>query len=85
MAIVNEDPAMVKFFLDMGADFHQRCCGNFFTPDDQKLSRRDSLEHEWFDVCLKTNYAGFVTCQSRRQPRTVAEKNSQCKKNSSQR
>lgn len=61
MAIVNEDPAMVKFLLDNEADYHQRCCGNFFTPNDQKLSRKDNVDHEWFDVNKKTNYEGFVT------------------------
>ena len=58
MAITNEDPAMVKFLLDNGADFNQRCCGNFFTPDDQKGKRRDNVEHEWFEVPTETNYAG---------------------------
>ncbi|XP_071154330.1 transient receptor potential cation channel subfamily V member 5-like isoform X7 [Mytilus edulis] len=59
-AIVNEDPAMVKFLLDHGADYHQRATGNFFTPDDQKESRTDSLEHEWVDLCEKTDYVGHV-------------------------
>ena len=61
MAISIEDPSMVKFLLDKGADYHQRCCGNFFCPDDQKDSRTDSLDHEWVDVCEKTNYEGLVT------------------------
>ena len=60
MAIVNEDPCMVKFLLDKGIDYHQRCYGNFFTPDDQKDSRTDSMDHEWVDVCQKTNYEGLV-------------------------
>ena len=51
---------MVKFLLDKGADYHQRCCGNFFCPDDQKDSRTDSLDHEWVDVCEMTNYEGYV-------------------------
>ena len=58
MAVVNEDPAMVKFLLDCGADFNQRCCGNFFTPRDQQTSRRDSDQHECFDVPTDTNYEG---------------------------
>jgi len=58
MAIVNEDPMMVKFLLDRGADVHQRCCGKFFTPHDQQSSRRESDQHEWFDVPLNTNYKG---------------------------
>lgn len=58
MAIVNEDPMMVKFLLDRGADVHQRCCGKFFTPHDQQSSRRESDQHEWFDVPVNTNYKG---------------------------
>ncbi|ESO10140.1 hypothetical protein HELRODRAFT_72856 [Helobdella robusta] len=38
MAIVNEDPAMVKYLLDRGSDMHQRCSGTFFLPDDVKGS-----------------------------------------------
>ncbi|XP_035828047.1 transient receptor potential cation channel subfamily V member 5 isoform X2 [Aplysia californica] len=60
IAIVNEDPAMVKFLLDKGADVQSRASGNFFTPDDQKGSRTDSLDHEWVDVCTETNYEGYV-------------------------
>ena len=39
IAIVNEEPATVKFLLDSGVDFTQRCCGKFFSPEDQKPSR----------------------------------------------
>uniref|UniRef100_A0A8W8L649 Transient receptor potential cation channel subfamily V member 6 n=1 Tax=Magallana gigas TaxID=29159 RepID=A0A8W8L649_MAGGI len=60
IAIVNEDPAMVKFLLDNGADVHERACGNFFCPDDQKSSRMDTYDHEWVDVTEKTNYEGHV-------------------------
>ncbi|CAH1783392.1 unnamed protein product [Owenia fusiformis] len=60
MAIVNEDPAMCKYLLDNGADYHQICCGNFFCPDDQKSSRVDNLDHEWVDLCVKTNYEGYT-------------------------
>lgn len=55
---MNEDPAMVKFLLDNGADVHERACGNFFCPDDQKSSRMDTYDHEWIDVTEKTNYEG---------------------------
>ena len=58
MAIVNEDPAMVKFLLGKGADHNQRACGNFFTPDDQKAQMRSNYEHEWFDLPIETNYDG---------------------------
>lgn len=60
LAIVNEDPAMVKFFLDNGADYHERCFGNFMCPEDQKASRTDSLDHEWVNVGVETNYEGYV-------------------------
>lgn len=60
IAIVNEDPAMVKFLLDNGADVHERACGNFFCPDDQKSSRMDTYDHEWVYVTEKTNYEGWV-------------------------
>ncbi|XP_033231700.1 transient receptor potential cation channel subfamily V member 5 [Belonocnema kinseyi] len=60
IAIVNEDPAMVKFLLDSGADVHERCFGNFMCPEDQKASRYDSVEHEWVSVAPETNYDGYV-------------------------
>ncbi|XP_073981957.1 transient receptor potential cation channel subfamily V member nanchung isoform X2 [Rhodnius prolixus] len=60
IAIVNEDPAMVKFLLDSGANFHERCVGNFMCPEDQKASRTDSLEHEWVNLCPFTTYEGYV-------------------------
>ncbi|XP_069188418.1 transient receptor potential cation channel subfamily V member 5 [Procambarus clarkii] len=60
ISIVNEDPAMVKFLLDNGANYHERCLGNFMCPEDQKTSRCDSLDHEWVDLCLPTNYEGYV-------------------------
>ncbi|XP_063989987.1 transient receptor potential cation channel subfamily V member 5 isoform X2 [Diachasmimorpha longicaudata] len=60
IAIVNEDPAMVKYLLDSGADVHERCFGNFMCPEDQKASRTDSLDHEWPCVTPETNYDGYV-------------------------
>ncbi|KAH7712767.1 Protein OCR-2, partial [Aphelenchoides avenae] len=57
-AIVNEDPRMVAFLLKKGADVNQRCYGAFFCPDDQKGSRTDSLEHEYVELSLKTEYKG---------------------------
>ncbi|PBC29938.1 Transient receptor potential cation channel subfamily V member [Apis cerana cerana] len=60
IAIVNEDPSMVKFLLDSGADVHERCIGNFMCPEDQKASRTDSLDHEWVCVTPETNYNGYV-------------------------
>ncbi|XP_065210023.1 transient receptor potential cation channel subfamily V member 5 isoform X2 [Planococcus citri] len=60
VAIVNEDPSMVKFLLDSGADFHERCIGNFMCSEDQKASRSDSLDHEWVNLTTETNYEGYV-------------------------
>lgn len=60
IAIVNEDPAMVKFLLDSGADVHERCFGNFMCPEDQKASRADSVDHEWVSVTSETNYKGYL-------------------------
>ena len=60
MAVVNEDPSMVKFLLNNGADVHERATGNFFCADDQKDARVDNLKHEHFDLPIMTNYAGHV-------------------------
>lgn len=60
IAIVNEDPAMVKFLLDAGSNIHERCCGTFMSPEDQKGTRYDIIEQE--PVCVNpfTNYEGYV-------------------------
>ncbi|CAH1105223.1 unnamed protein product [Psylliodes chrysocephalus] len=60
IAIVNEDPSMVRFLLDANVNIHERCFGNFMCPEDQKFSRSDSLDHEWVNVCQTTNYEGYV-------------------------
>ena len=60
MSVVAEDPTMVKYLLDQGIEIHEKCYGNFFCPEDQKPSRNDSLDHEEVDVCIPTNYAGYV-------------------------
>ncbi|XP_019646231.1 PREDICTED: transient receptor potential cation channel subfamily V member 5-like [Branchiostoma belcheri] len=60
MAIVSEDQDMVKYFVDHGASVTERCCGNFFCPEDQKGTREDSLEHEWVKVSMETNYEGYT-------------------------
>lgn len=60
IAIVNEDPSMVKFLLQADVNFQERCFGNFMCPEDQKSSRTDSLDHEWVNVCPETTYEGYV-------------------------
>jgi hypothetical protein len=59
MAVVNEDPSMVKFLLNNGADVNARCIGKFFCADDQKETREDVLEHEWYRMKPETNYQGY--------------------------
>lgn len=59
MAIVSEDPTMVKFLLLNGADVHQRCNGKFFCPDDQKNSQSHSIYQEEPIVPVHTNYIGY--------------------------
>lgn len=60
MAIVSEDPTMVRFLLLNGADVHQRCCGKFFCPEDQKSNQVNSLLHEIPIFPIQTNYVGYV-------------------------
>lgn len=60
IAIVNEDPAMVKYLLDAGAKVDERCCGAFMCPEDQKGSRYDSVDFEHVGVNTMTNYEGYV-------------------------
>ena len=59
IAIVNEDPAMVKYLLDNGVNYQDRCCGNFMSPEDQKASRYDSLTSEVVLNDQTTNYDGY--------------------------
>jgi ankyrin repeat protein len=58
LAIVNEDPGMVTYLLNRGADVNQRCYGALFYPDDQVNTRTDSLEHEYVDINFSTDYVG---------------------------
>ena len=56
MAIVSEDPVMVRILLVNGADVHQRCCGKFFCPEDQKSTASNSLESFCPILTVNTNY-----------------------------
>ncbi|GMS95405.1 hypothetical protein PENTCL1PPCAC_17580, partial [Pristionchus entomophagus] len=60
MGIVSEDPEMVRFLLKCGADVIARCSGNFFTCDDQKSSRTDSVTEEHCILNKKTVYPGHL-------------------------
>uniref|UniRef100_A0A182SST7 Ion transport domain-containing protein n=1 Tax=Anopheles maculatus TaxID=74869 RepID=A0A182SST7_9DIPT len=60
LAIVNEDPAMVKYLLDHNSDVNERCCGTFMCPEDQKASRYDTVETEVVQMVQITNYDGYV-------------------------
>ena len=44
MAIVNEDPSMVRFLLDNGVNCLEACNGNFFTPEDQERTDNRSTQ-----------------------------------------
>ncbi|GMR60081.1 hypothetical protein PMAYCL1PPCAC_30276, partial [Pristionchus mayeri] len=59
-AVVNQDVRMVSILLKRGADVNIRCYGAFFCADDQKASRTDSLEHEYVELSLRTNYTGSM-------------------------
>lgn len=58
-AIINHDCGMVSKLLRKGADVNARCYGAFFSADDQKSSRQDSLEHEYVELCVQSNFKGF--------------------------
>lgn len=60
MAIVSEDPSMVKFLLSNGADVHQRCNGKFFCPEDQKNNQVHSIYQEAPIFPVNTNYVGYA-------------------------
>ncbi|GFS44729.1 transient receptor potential cation channel subfamily V member 5 [Trichonephila inaurata madagascariensis] len=76
MAIVNEDPVMVKFLLDHGANYNERAIGSFFTPEDQKNSRTDSLSHEWeiFDLVYECGASLDIKNRQGLTPLTLAAK-----------
>lgn len=59
LAIVNEDPYMVQFLLNCGADVNERACGRFFMPDDQKDHRQNLDHNELPALPIKTNYACY--------------------------
>jgi len=60
MAIVSEDPSMVRFLLVNGADVHQRCSGKFFCPEDQKNSQEHTIHQEGPLFPVNTNYMGYA-------------------------
>ncbi|PAV90267.1 hypothetical protein WR25_14273 [Diploscapter pachys] len=76
-AIINQDPRMAYTLLKMGADVNARCYGAFFCANDQRHSRTDSLEHEYVELSIKTNYTGnmyfgeyplsFASCLNQRE------------------
>lgn len=62
MAIVNEDPAMVKYILENDEWMlpSTRSFGSFFCPFDQLDSRADVHDSEVISLKLKTNYKGLI-------------------------
>jgi len=59
IAIINENPHMAKMLLQHGADVHQRACGKFFCPEDQKAERIDNLLSEYASLPSETDYSGY--------------------------
>lgn len=61
MAIVNEDPMMVKYLLDRDEwMLHDcRCFGTFFSAFDQVDKRTDVPGSEMVTISPKTNYNGI--------------------------
>ena len=58
LAIVAENPFILKRLIALGADVHQRCVGRFFMPDDQKAKM---IWHsvEFPKLPVSTNYQGL--------------------------
>ena len=59
MAIVDQNPSLVRFLLSYGADVHQRCFGKFFGCDDQRAGRVNYLDDEIVGVPLETDYSAI--------------------------
>ena len=59
MAIVNEDPHMLSYLLQRGADVNARNCGSHFCAIDQKNNRKESSESEYPVLSSRTNYEGL--------------------------
>lgn len=58
MGIASENAEIVRFLLRNGASVDVRCTGNFFTADDQKGSRTDSINSEHALLNRHTYYTG---------------------------
>lgn len=50
---------MVKYLLNNGVNYEERCYGNFMSPEDQKASRYDVLTSEVVQNLPMTNYEGY--------------------------
>ncbi|XP_071948239.1 transient receptor potential cation channel subfamily V member 5-like [Antedon mediterranea] len=58
MAIANDNFKMVQFLVEHNADINARCCGHFFSTEDQLKTRYDTYDHEHVQIALKTDYDG---------------------------
>lgn len=56
MAIVDENPSLVRYLLTYGANVHERCLGAFFGCDDQKSNRVDYIDDDLIGLPVATNY-----------------------------
>lgn len=56
MAIVNENQEMVHYLCKHGANLHERACGAFLMPEDQRKSRKDNFTQEEIVLSDVTNY-----------------------------
>lgn len=50
IAIVNEDPAMVKYLLDAGANVSERCFGSFMSPEGEFVPRSNILLYRYIST-----------------------------------
>ncbi|XP_033098366.1 transient receptor potential cation channel subfamily V member 5-like [Anneissia japonica] len=58
MAIANDNFEMVQYLVNHSVEINARCCGHFFSTDDQIKKRFDTYDDEYVQISKKTNYEG---------------------------
>ncbi|XP_033116473.1 transient receptor potential cation channel subfamily V member 5-like, partial [Anneissia japonica] len=58
MAIANDNFEMVQYLVNHNVEINARCCGHFFSTDDQIKKRFDTYDDEYVQISKKTNYEG---------------------------